>query len=160
MRYRTLTEEEKATLQEMKNATRSKILLPRIECILLSHQGMRVKAPSAYLEVVPKTIYEWMDLWEKDGISGILPKGGSGSKKKLSNIAPWDGQEKFTQFSLCFAWIAGTISNFSLQKNWAALRIATFFKKIPHGLGEEYVNRWNPREMSLILSIKRHRYSN
>lgn len=86
MRYITLTEEDYNLLQTMKKETTSKILLPRIECLLLSHQGMKVKALSSYLEVVPKTIYEWMDLWEKEGISGILPKGGSGSKKKLQHI--------------------------------------------------------------------------
>ena len=72
MRYITLTEEGQNVLQTMKKETTSKILLPRIECVLLSHQGMKVKTLSAYLEVVPKTIYEWMDLWEKEGISGIL----------------------------------------------------------------------------------------
>jgi hypothetical protein len=44
MRYITLTEEEQALLEDMKRKTTSKILLPRIECLLLSHQGMEVKA--------------------------------------------------------------------------------------------------------------------
>jgi transposase len=86
MRYITLTEEEPALLEDMKRKTTSKILLPRIECLLLSHQGMEVKALSAYLHVVTKTIYAWTDLWTEEGISGILPKGGSGSKKKLRGI--------------------------------------------------------------------------
>jgi len=86
MRYIQLTAEDKELVQSMKMATHSNPLRRRLECLLLSDQGMKIKELASYFEVVPKTVYEWFDLWDEGGMSGILLKAGSGAKVKLRNI--------------------------------------------------------------------------
>lgn len=86
MRYIELTAEDKELIQTMKLTTHSEPLRRRLECLLLSDQRIKVKDLSIYFGVVPKTIYEWFDLWEGGHVSGILLKEGSGAKVKLRNI--------------------------------------------------------------------------
>lgn len=88
MVYIRLTEEEKATLQEMEQATTSKALRDRIQCILLSAKGVQVKQLAVFFEVVPKTIYQWITIYKQEGSSGLIHKGGTGRKAKLGNISP------------------------------------------------------------------------
>lgn len=86
MRYIKLTEEEIQELISMELATISKPLRNRVKCLLMSHKGAKVKELCLYFEVVPKTIYEWFDLWDKGGCVGILHKSGTGRKAKLKDI--------------------------------------------------------------------------
>ena len=86
MRYINLTEEEIQQLISMELATISQPLRNRIKCLLMSHKGAKVKELSLYFDVVPKTIYEWFDLWDKGGCVGILHKPGTGRKAKLKDI--------------------------------------------------------------------------
>jgi transposase len=87
MRYIKLTEEEIQQLISMELATISQPLRNRIKCLLMSHKGAKVKELSLYFDVVPKTIYEWFDLWDTGGCVGILHKSGTGRKAKLKDIS-------------------------------------------------------------------------
>ncbi len=86
MRYIKLNEEEIQQLASMELATISQPLRNRVQCLLMSHKGAKVKELCLYFDVVPKTIYEWFDLWEKGGCIGILHKSGTGRKAKLKDI--------------------------------------------------------------------------
>ena len=88
MRNIKLNEEEIQQLVSMELATISKPLRNRVQCLLMSDKGAKVKELCLYFEVVPKTIYEWFDLWEKGGCVGILHKSGTGRKAKLKDIPP------------------------------------------------------------------------
>ncbi|MDH4462216.1 MAG: hypothetical protein QE277_12390 [Flectobacillus sp.] len=86
MRYIKLNKEEIQQLVSMELATISQPLRNRIKCLLMSHKGAKVKELYLYFDVVPKTIYEWFDLWDKGGCIGILHKPGTGRKAKLKDI--------------------------------------------------------------------------
>jgi transposase len=86
MRYIKLNEEEIQQLVSMELATISQPLRNRIKCLLMSHKGAKVKELCLYFDVVPKTIYEWFDLWDKGGCIGILHKPCTGRKAKLKDI--------------------------------------------------------------------------
>jgi len=87
MRYIKLNEEEIQQLVSMELATISQPLRNRVKCLLMSHKGAKVKELCLYFDVVPKTIYEWFDLWDTGGCIGILHKSGTGRKAKLKDIA-------------------------------------------------------------------------
>jgi transposase len=87
MRYISLNQEEILELESMELATISQPLRDRIQCILMSNKGAKVKELSLYFDVVPKTIYQWFDLWDKGGSLGILHKSGTGRKAKLRDIS-------------------------------------------------------------------------
>lgn len=87
MRYIILSETEIQELESMKLATISQPLRNRIQCLLMSNKGAKVKELSHYFDVVPKTIFEWFNLWDSGGCLGILHKSGSGRKAKLKDIS-------------------------------------------------------------------------
>lgn len=87
MRYIKLNEEEIKQLESMELLTTSRPLRDRIQCLQMSHKGAKVKDLALNFDVVPKTIYEWFDLWTKGGCIGILHKSGTGRKAKLRDIS-------------------------------------------------------------------------
>jgi transposase len=87
MRFITLSTNELRLLQEMELATISKPLRNRVQCILLSNKRVKVKDLSIYFEVSCKTIYLWLDLWDKAGANGLIHKTGTGRKAKLRDIS-------------------------------------------------------------------------
>jgi transposase len=87
MRYIHLSAEEITDLSAMELSTISKPLRDRIQSLLMSHKG--AKELALYFQVVPKTIYEWFNLWDSGGCVGILHKSGTGRKAKLKDIA-WE----------------------------------------------------------------------
>lgn len=87
MRYIKLNEEEIQQLESMELHTISRPLRDRIQCLHLSNKGAKVKDLALNFDVVPKTIYEWFDLWTKGGCIGILHKSGTGRKAKLKDIS-------------------------------------------------------------------------
>jgi transposase len=87
MRYIILSETEIQELESMKLATISQPLRDRIQSLLMSHKGAKVKELALYFDVVPKTIFEWFNLWEQSGCVGILHKSGTGRKAKLKELS-------------------------------------------------------------------------
>ena len=86
MRYIKLNEEEIQQLVSMELATISQPLRNRVKCLLMSHKGAKVKELCLYFDVVPKTVYEWFDLWDTGSCIGILHKSGTGRKAKLKDV--------------------------------------------------------------------------
>lgn len=87
MRFISLSTESLLLLKSMELATTSKPLRNRVQCILLSNKEVQIKDLSIYFDVTPKTIYQWLDLWEKQGVAGLIHKTGTGRKAKLRNIS-------------------------------------------------------------------------
>jgi transposase len=87
MRYINLTQLEIQDLESMELTTVSQPLRDRTQCLLMSNKGAKVKELSLYFDVVPKTIFEWFNLWDSGGCLGILHKSGTGRKAKLKDIS-------------------------------------------------------------------------
>lgn len=87
MRYIELTKEEEKALQSARASEQNYQIRRRIESILLSHTGLQIKELSQYFGVAPKTIYQWLDLWEAGHLGALQTKAGRGAKKKLRDIS-------------------------------------------------------------------------
>lgn len=86
MRYIHLTFEEERELRSARDNEQNKQTRRRIESILLSNTGLQIKELSQYFGVAPKTIYQWLDLWEAGQLQGLRTKAGRGAKKKLREV--------------------------------------------------------------------------
>lgn len=58
-------------------------LRQRCHAILLSHEGKQVKEIATLFKVRTRTIYTWMNRWNKEGLIGLSIKEGRGLKPKL-----------------------------------------------------------------------------
>ncbi len=84
MRYISLQAGEKKTLEEgLKNHPKHHVR-QRFQALALSGEGWQVKSISRLLKVRTRTVYTWMDKWEKLGLVGLMMKRGCGLKPKLS----------------------------------------------------------------------------
>lgn len=83
MRYITLTEEERVTLEQCYRNHNKHHLRQRCHSLLLSDGGMQVKEIAALFSVRTRTIYFWMDRWERMGLCGLWIQPGRGLKAKL-----------------------------------------------------------------------------
>lgn len=84
MIYLNLTDLEKETLMEgYKNHPKSSTRC-RFQAILLSAEGRQVKDIAAIFTVRTRTIYSWMNNWQKRGIVGLLTRPGQGRPPVLS----------------------------------------------------------------------------
>jgi len=79
-----ITEIEQEMLSQGYKNHRSHSVRCRFKAILLSSQGKQVKDIASIFEVRTRTIYQWMDNWEKDGLLGLLTKPGQGRPPILS----------------------------------------------------------------------------
>lgn len=86
MRYIQLTLEQETGLKAARQSQPGKQTRRRIESILLSATGLQISELSHYFGVTPKTIYQWLDLWETGQLSALQTKAGRGAKKKLRDI--------------------------------------------------------------------------
>ena len=86
MRYIHLTDEEERELKSARDNEQNNQTRRRIESILLSNTGLQIKELAGYFGVAPKTIYQWLDLWEAGQLQGLRTKAGRGAKKKLRDI--------------------------------------------------------------------------
>ena len=84
MRNIKLTKLEEETLREgYKNHRKAHFRL-RCHALLLSNEGMSVQFIMKIAKVRSRTIYKWMNRWEKMGIVGLFILQGRGVKSKLS----------------------------------------------------------------------------
>lgn len=86
MRYITLNEVEKTSLEKDIKSSSNYFFIQRATCILLSNSKIQIKKLSEHFNMTKKTIYQWFDLWEKGGLQGLKHKGGTGAKLKLSDV--------------------------------------------------------------------------
>lgn len=87
MRYiQALSKEEKIMLLECQEKHKKSQVRNRSHALLLSDEGKATSFIAALFKVRTRTIYEWFNRWESNGIMGILLKPGRGRKAKLNDI--------------------------------------------------------------------------
>ena len=84
MRYINLKLEEKQNLENHYKTHPKHYFRQRCYALLLSNGGMSVPQIAELLEVRTRTIYVWMNRWQKNGIAGLSIRVGSGRKPFLS----------------------------------------------------------------------------
>jgi transposase len=70
----------------------------KAHCLLLANQGIKVEELMKIFQVSYRTIYNWFDKWELEGMRGLYSKKGRGSKPKFNQeqkekIKEWTKQE-------------------------------------------------------------------
>ncbi len=84
MRYINLNQRLKKRLeQEFKTNIKSHQRI-RIQSILLSNQGIKIKKIAEILNVSTKSIYRWLDAFDIDGFDFLFDKEGRGTKAKIN----------------------------------------------------------------------------
>lgn len=56
----------------------------RAHCLILASQGVKIEELSKIFQVSYKTIYNWMNRWELEGMVGLYNKPGRGCKPKFN----------------------------------------------------------------------------
>lgn len=62
------------------------IIKKRCQCVLYSYYGMQVKDLMRFFDVDRRSIYNWLNRWEKGKIQSMQDKPGRGLKSKLSIV--------------------------------------------------------------------------
>lgn len=78
-----LTDAEKRALKKGHQSGKSHLFRRKCQCILLSHEGRPVQELVEIFRVSSRSIYDWFNRWEKDGIKGLELKPGRGRRAKL-----------------------------------------------------------------------------
>lgn len=101
MRFiQNLPEDEKLTLSECQKKHKKSHVRNRSHAILLSAEGKSAVVIAELFKVRTRTIYEWLNRWEANGIMGLMLKPGRGSKAKLTNIDALQQKDIVTQVKL------------------------------------------------------------
>lgn len=56
----------------------------RAHCLILASQGVKIEELSKIFQVSYKTLYNWLNRWELEGIVGLYNKPGRGCKSKFN----------------------------------------------------------------------------
>lgn len=83
-----LTREQISSLKNGYTTGKSPVYRRRCQCILLSNSGKTVKELAEMFSVQTRTIYQWFNIWNKEGICGLQLKKGRGAKPKLDQSDP------------------------------------------------------------------------
>ena len=83
MRFITLTDEEKATLEQGSRNHSKAYFRQRCESLLLSDRGYQVSQLAALFQIRTHTIREWMDQWASKGLCGLYIQAGRGRKATI-----------------------------------------------------------------------------
>ena len=87
---KSLTEEEIRTLEYgYKNGDKHYFRL-KCQCILLSHEGKKIGELADFANKTPRTIRNWFDSYEKDGIEKLVIEDGRGIKAVLDSLTDED----------------------------------------------------------------------
>ncbi|MBE9205302.1 IS630 family transposase [Nostoc sp. LEGE 06077] len=70
----------------------------RAHCLILASQGVKIEELSKIFQVSYKTLYNWFNRWETEGMVGLYNKPGRGCKPKFNTaqkqkIKEWTKQE-------------------------------------------------------------------
>lgn len=79
-----LTEEQKSSLEKGYKTGKTHMLRRKCRSILLSDSGKSIPEIAVILETTRHSIYIWFNIYEKQGLEGLLLKPGRGRKRKLS----------------------------------------------------------------------------
>jgi len=80
-----LTEAQKSALEKGYRTGKSHLYRRKCHCILLSHERNTVKDLAIFFKVSQHSIYTWLNLWEKNGISALQLQPGRGRPPKLKS---------------------------------------------------------------------------
>lgn len=83
-KIKDLTEDELEQLRRIVRTTSNKVLKKRCQCIMYSFHGMKVQDLMDVFDVNRRTVYNWLNRWEEDGVKGLQDKPGRGLKPKLN----------------------------------------------------------------------------
>jgi transposase len=84
MRYIELSQGEQGTLEEGFRYHPKFHVRKRFHAVLLNSQQWKVKDIAHLYSVRTRTIYAWLDNWQKYGIAGLFILSGRGMKPTLS----------------------------------------------------------------------------
>lgn len=91
---RQLNSETKKLLKRIYSQSRHHQVRQRCHCLLLKHQGVKVKQLKLIFQVSEKTLYNWFNAWESRGVVGLYNRPGRGRKKtfnpeQIEQIEDW-----------------------------------------------------------------------
>lgn len=78
-----LTEEQKSSLQNGYSQGESPLYRRKCHAILQSNAGKSAIDLASFFQVNKRTVLNWFNLWEKEGLEGLKLKEGRGRKPKL-----------------------------------------------------------------------------
>ncbi|WP_170299139.1 helix-turn-helix domain-containing protein [Larkinella terrae] len=98
---KNLSGQEVEQLRQTIRESQSNVLKKRCQCVLYSYYGLTVSELMDMFAVDRRSIYNWMNRWQEDGVQGLQDKPGRGLKPKLN---PDDQQhvEKVIQAMMSF----------------------------------------------------------
>ena len=85
-------------LERIYHQSRKTQVRQRAHCLILANQGVKVEKLMEIFQVSYRTIYNWFDRWESEGIVGLYNKPGRGRKptfnsQQKAQIKDWVKQE-------------------------------------------------------------------
>lgn len=78
-----LTAAQKSALKKGYQTGKSHVFRRKCQCILLSHEGRSIQELSNLYEVTEKSVRQWFNDWESQGITGLKLKPGRGRPAKI-----------------------------------------------------------------------------
>ena len=82
---REINPETQRLLQRIYRQSRHHQVRRRAHCLLLRHQGLKVKQLMDIFPVSYKTIYNWFNAWETRGLLGLYNRPGRGRKPTFNH---------------------------------------------------------------------------
>lgn len=74
-----------STLKKLKKEGKSLQERVRSHAILLSHDGMRINEIAKVFDVTGRTVYNWFNAWDKEGLGGLMRREGGGRKPAFND---------------------------------------------------------------------------
>ncbi|GAB3264782.1 hypothetical protein GCM10027347_32090 [Larkinella harenae] len=81
---KNLTVQQVELLRQTIRESQSSVLKKRCQCVLYSYYGLTVSELMEMFAVDRRSIYNWMNRWQEDGVQGLQDKPGRGLKPKLN----------------------------------------------------------------------------
>ena len=82
-RFLTLTPEQEAAVLAGYTSGKSSTFRKRCQAVLLSHRGKSIKELCDIFDVLPNSITNWLNRWEKEGVRGLQTVVGQGRPCKI-----------------------------------------------------------------------------
>ncbi|GAB3317455.1 hypothetical protein GCM10027299_08780 [Larkinella ripae] len=81
---KNLTAQQVEQLRQTIRESQNNVLKKRCQCVLYSYYGLTVSELMDMFAVDRRSIYNWMNRWQEDGVQGLQDKPGRGLKPKLN----------------------------------------------------------------------------
>ncbi|WP_266363410.1 helix-turn-helix domain-containing protein [Tellurirhabdus rosea] len=92
-KIKSLTNEQVDLLRKAIRENSSNAFRKRCQCILYSFHGLTVTELMEVFEVDRRSIYNWLNRWEKGGLDALSDRPGRGLKPKLNPANDYHVQE-------------------------------------------------------------------